>query len=221
MAATKKKPGKRSPRVRAWVYGVLNALIDALEREHDFLSRGNLTWRHYSGRAEYILLPEEYLDPAGQTNLEDVENYYPEVKSALQTHRQLLTAARDAAATAHKSLVQDSAFHAAVTREIDRYKVAKPSAPYLSESPDAILRLAAERVVNEIRDLPDHYTDADFWNFAATALTTFSSSEIPARARVAREALAQHTVELVQLLRELRTRLCDDFDIPPAPWPAY
>ncbi|MGH9432455.1 MAG: hypothetical protein ACRD3T_13020, partial [Terriglobia bacterium] len=55
-------PPPHSKRVEAWIYTVVNPLIESLRREAFLFEKGNLSWRWYSRRCEYIRPVVEYID---------------------------------------------------------------------------------------------------------------------------------------------------------------
>src|SRR5258708_39504176 len=71
------KPGRGSERVKAWVYTILNPVIDSLRRETDLLKSGNLSWRAHSRRLEYIRPLSELIDANQQPHLEDFLAEHP------------------------------------------------------------------------------------------------------------------------------------------------
>jgi hypothetical protein len=64
-------PPQHSKRVEAWVYAVLNPLIENLGREIFLLSKGNLSWRFYSRKCEYIHPTSDYIGISQRPNYED------------------------------------------------------------------------------------------------------------------------------------------------------
>jgi hypothetical protein len=83
---------------------------------------------------------------------------------------------------------------------------------------DRVKQLAAERIVNSIEDLPSHYVDSDFWRVARPKLLDAAGGDRTEPVRQALGRLAQHTDRLLRELRALRERLCDEYDLPPAPF---
>jgi len=59
---------KQSRRVAAWIYVVINPIIDSLQRELSFLNSGNLTWRSRTNQCELIKTIQEYVDPGQWPN---------------------------------------------------------------------------------------------------------------------------------------------------------
>jgi len=71
MGSNVANPPTHSRHVEAWVWVILNPVMDGLRREVGLLSKGNLSWRSYSRKCEYIRHIREYIDAAQQPNYED------------------------------------------------------------------------------------------------------------------------------------------------------
>src|SRR6266481_6883566 len=76
----------QSRRVAAWIYAVINPIVDSLQREASLLEVENLTWRSSSGRCEIIKLIQEYVDTRQWPNYFDfLADNSPFLKT-FQTH---------------------------------------------------------------------------------------------------------------------------------------
>ena len=116
-------PARQSLRVQGWLYTAINPLITALDREQQFLSSGNLTWRRFNRSTEFIQEPEGYLDANGETNLEDCLDDHPKIREALEHHAQLLREAIVAAGVAYDLLMESPPFAAAVRAGQQKYRL--------------------------------------------------------------------------------------------------
>jgi hypothetical protein len=85
------KPGRGSERVKAWVYAILNPVIEALRREIELLRSGNLSWRVHSRRCEYIRPISVLIDWDQQPNLEDFIAEHPTFGSRFGKHDSALS----------------------------------------------------------------------------------------------------------------------------------
>jgi hypothetical protein len=74
---TEAAPRRQSRRVAAWIYMVINPIIEALQREVSLLEAENLTWRSSSGRCEFIKIIQEYVDSRQWPNLYDYQAEHP------------------------------------------------------------------------------------------------------------------------------------------------
>src|SRR5713226_2826837 len=80
------RPKKQSRRVAAWIYVVINPVVDSLGRELELLNSGNLTWRSYSGRCEVIRTIQEYVDPLQWPNYYDFLSEHAGLKDGFTIH---------------------------------------------------------------------------------------------------------------------------------------
>src|SRR6267378_2400573 len=64
-------PKKQFRRVAAWIYAVINPIIDSLQRELSFLDSGNLTWRSRTNKCEFIRAIQEYVESTQWPNYQD------------------------------------------------------------------------------------------------------------------------------------------------------
>src|SRR5208337_1084232 len=62
---------RQSRRVAAWMYAVINPVVEGLGHELEFLKKGNLTWRSTTKRCEYIRTVQEYVDSRQWPNYKD------------------------------------------------------------------------------------------------------------------------------------------------------
>jgi hypothetical protein len=163
--------------------------------------------------------PRDYLDPNGATNLDDMLRFHGKrFGQQLERHAVLLEEATKLAEAAFDALVASPDFRHSVSDGLSEWKAAYPSR--LAEADASrLVPLAAERVVNGIVDVPDHYVDAPMWpivrGYVEAARTTPQMDAL----RAALGALADDTVLLIASGKRLRDELCDAYDLPPAPSP--
>lgn len=71
-------PSRIQPRrVAAWIYTVINPIIDSLERELSLLDSGNLGWTSRRRQSETIKTIQEYVDPTQWPNYKDFLAEHP------------------------------------------------------------------------------------------------------------------------------------------------
>jgi hypothetical protein len=202
------RPEKGSLRVQAWLYTAIDPMLDGCERDLARLARGDLTWRHVTGLAATMRPAAEHLRPAARVNLEDLLRFVPDLAKLLiaqdVTYHEALTAAR----AAHAAMVGDARFRAAVTA------MTKASALRGRPGEDHVAR-AAERVVNGGAVSPEE--SAPLWRALVEELRAFAPVEELRQLGDGVKSLHDATATLVAGLREARERLCDEFDLPPAP----
>ncbi len=213
-----KKPEKGSDRPRAWLYGVLNPLVEALAREKELLARGNLTWRHRTGRPEFLATPEQYLNVSGRANLRDLLRFYPDVAAQIQRHDELLQDAVAAAKVVYDELMSSPDFDQHAMLAASEWKLAFPEEAQFWSSPAQLKGLAAERIINEIDEVPGHYVDSSFWSIAKQGLARFSTGAAMLELKRRRALLAADTDDLLRTLNALQDTICDEYDLPPAPF---
>ncbi|MEK6606403.1 MAG: hypothetical protein AABZ30_01970 [Myxococcota bacterium] len=215
-------PARQSLRVQGWLYTAINPLITALDREQQFLSSGNLTWRRFNRSTEFIQEPEGYLDANGETNLEDCLDDHPKIREALEHHAQLLREAIVAAGVAYDLLMESPPFAEAVRAGQQKYRLQQGErvGRLASDPLDELVPMAAERTVNEIVELSSAYVDWEFWTVARPVVLGAIHDELrPLQA--ARERLRADSSLILGRLRDLRKQLCNEYDLPPAPLPRF
>jgi hypothetical protein len=214
----KLKPNK----VRAWMWGVLNPIIDGLARQAELLQEGNLTWRYRNQRPEYIYPIEQFLDKDSQDNLRDLYRF-PEgklLRERSESHRQTLERANDLATAAWTSLVRDNAFREQVCESLSLFGEAYPDQTWqrMFATKDDAVNVAGERLVNDSEHLPAYYVDAPFWNTRYADFSRWQGTQ-PIQALRAKVAeLHGLVLHLIDLLHDQRLKWSDDFDIPVAPY---
>src|SRR5438270_10126280 len=116
-------PPAHSKRVQAWVYAILNPLIESLEREVFLLAKGNLSWRFYSKKCEYIRPISEYIEASQRPNYEDFlsDPLNPNFPGMFENHDRALSEVESKAAEFADNLMQDKEFQAEVNRSLEEY----------------------------------------------------------------------------------------------------
>jgi hypothetical protein len=211
--SAKARTQKGSLRAQSWVYAVINPLIDVLESEIAALEKGNLSWHAHIRRLEFIRPPWLYLMPNGQAILEDFERTFPEDAQPLHAHERLVVELTHRAAAAHDDLVKLPAFVAKVRQLMKDY--GKDSAPSLQGwSEEEALQQAAEWLINRGHGLERTHP---FWKQAIPVLKEFCEGEAFSRLARTVDECRTDGRRLIDHLRDVRFRLCDEYDIPAAP----
>jgi len=78
-------------------------------------------------------------------------------------------------------------------------------------------RLAAERVVNRIKSLPNYFVDSHFWESQAVRLLGFAEGPAFKTLESSRTTLLKHDARLTPWLENTALDLCEKYDIPAAP----
>lgn len=224
MAEKKTKgPQRGSPRVAAWVHEVINPLLEALPMEISFLEGGNTTWRFYNGRPEYLRPIEGYLAPEARRIVDDFRRANSDAGKPLARHDEILERLIAAAGDAHEALMKRKDFVERAQNRLAEFMQASSTVEYpCGAIPEADFpKLVGERVVNAIKEVPSHYTDAKFWERYRDEFTNFGGGPEFDRLREARDALLKHDRKLYEWLRKKSFRLCEEFDVPAAPFAGW
>jgi hypothetical protein len=219
------KPKKHSQRVAAWIYTVINPIVEGLQRELELLDSGNLSWRFYSQRCEFIRPLSEYVDGNQEPNYTDFLAENTKYRQRFQSHDGTLTAVNNSASALFGALISNPQFVAIVESSSVAYEQARqgdPLAPDLSNMQGDNVKYAAEYLINNYRALPSHYSMAKFWSIASDAMHSFRASsglfgQVQENARI----LKHESEELVPDLESLRRDFSRRFDLPAAPIPDY
>src|SRR5271170_2355958 len=172
------KPGRGSERVKAWVYTILNPVIDSLRREIELLKDGNLSWRVHSRRCEYIRPLAELIDPQQQPNLEDFLAEHPTFSDRFRQHDSALAGVEKATAESVQALLKAPGFQEQVKHCLANYEALlphNPTYPDLLEVPGKIPDYVAEFLANNTTSLPRHYTLHAFWKEYAKGFQGYSA----------------------------------------------
>ena len=194
-----------SLRVQGWLYTVLWPLREALARELHHLESGDATWRRSTARLESLREPKAHLGAAGRANLDDLieldgRALPAEIDrcgaaqarlavAATQAHHDLTGAVREAAARARRR-----------TREADEQA-------FEAIAEDLVNNTTTREVANREAELIDALRDQ---------LPHLRNGRYPELDAALREAVAA-TRDLLDLVDATRRRLCDRYDLPPAP----
>jgi hypothetical protein len=218
-------PKKQSRRVAAWIYAVINPIIDSLQRELSLLDSGNLTWRSQTGRCEVIRTIQEYVDPTQWPNYQDFVAEHPKSLFAqgFNLHDSRLEGLNTAAKALFDRMLSWRHFSDSVDAALAAYESQRPSlglqAPSFTSIREDVPKIAAEYLINNAQTLPSHYLISPFWNSAGKDLLAFRSLPQFQPLHRSRDSLAEHSARLRQMLEGYRLSLSRDYDIPAAPVP--
>jgi hypothetical protein len=224
-------PPARPNRVQAWVYAILNPLIESLRREIELLRRGNLSWRFYSGKCEYIRRIFEYIGPDQQPNFEDflADRLNEGFASHFDAHDSNLSVLEGSASAFFKGLMQSNLFLKEVQDSLEEYKAraeGKPLYPAADPIERDLPKYVAEYLINRTELLPSHYLTHKFWEEFRSRFEASATEFEPYRQRESFQRLKQSVVTLHNVsqgllagLEQHRYGLCSTYDIPAAPLP--
>lgn len=204
----------RNERFKAWVYTVINPVLEGLKIEEAFLGRRNWTFRFRSRELEYIRPVEEYVDFAGKPNLEDFLDSNAADRKSIASRDQDREALREKCQRAFDYLATHAGFREEVSSCVEQFGNGDEL-----PSGDEFHNLVAERVVNNIQELPAHYGDARFWSRFRDRLMRFRKAGVFEQADRAGVQLLRSNERLSMMLRATRKRQAEEHDVPFAPYP--
>ncbi len=217
------QPPPHSKRVQAWVYAIVNPIIESLRREAFFLEKGTLTWEGDTRRCEYIRPIREYFQYSQWPNYEDfvADPQNPGFREKFEEHDRAVLAAESSAAEFADDLMHSDAFRKRVKDFLEQYQSTartNPSYPYLDDIPEGSrARGVATLLVNRIEVLPHHYGTHKFWELYKKDFEPYRDGPSFQAVKKATDALKEVSTKLLPELESHRQSLCRTYDIPAAP----
>lgn len=224
-------PPQHSKRVEAWVYAVLNPVIESLQRESFLLSKGDLSWRYYSRKCEYIRPISDYIGISQRPNYEDFvsDPLNTGFLERFEAHDRALGELELSANQFASGLIRSDLFIKKMQESLKEYEsIARgnPLYSYNESMQESLPRAVTELLVNRIEVLPEHYGTAKFWEKYRERFDLSAQGFEPYGLREPFLALVQARGELQNLADKLllelgahRQLLCRTYDIPAAPIP--
>lgn len=224
------QPPLHSRRVEAWVYTILNPLIEGLRREILLMGKGNLSWRFYSKRCEYIRPVAEYIESSQRPNFEDFVGDKLNVgfSGKFDEHDRALDETEEKAKGFFTRLMGSDLFLNDVKDSLEKYEStisANSRYPDLNSMKEDLPKHVAEFLINRTELLPDHYMTHKFWKdywrrFAESVeFDDYKQRESFGALTKASDALKEVSKNLLLDLENHRQSLCRTYDIPAAPIP--
>lgn len=213
----------QSRRVAAWIYTVINPIVESLGRELELLEKGNSTWRSGTNRCEYIRNIQEYVDSKQWPNYKDFLADNDLFHKTFALHDADLEKINSEARTIYKGLLTLDQFSVAVETLLDAYENQRAAGgqhwPSYNLVRKELINEAAQHVVNNVEFLPNHYTYSFFWNFACKSLLDFRDQPQFTPLHQAQASLKEISSGLRGALEEHRLSLSRKYDVPAAPVP--
>ena len=218
---TDKESPRQERRVAAWIYVVINPIVEALGHELEFLKRGNLTWRSTTKRCEYIRAIQEYVDSNQWPNYKD---FLSESENAIfiktfPLHDSDLSDVNSAAEEVYRGLLSWTAFSEEVYRLLEVYesrRTSNPQMPSFNLEREELVQVAAENIINNLESLPRHYVYSPFWNLASKDLLPFRNLPHFPRLHEVQAQLHKVSSVLKGALEDHRLNLSRKYDVPAA-----
>lgn len=216
-------PPQHSKRVQAWVYAIMNPVIEGLRREDFYLAKGNITWQSDTKRCEYIRPICEYIQYSQRPNYEDfmADPLNLGFKEKFEEHDRGLCAVELRATEFTDGLIHSDLFQKQVKDLLERYQSMardNPQCPYLEDSTGGgLARGVAALIVNRITAQPHHYVTHRFWELYKNEFESYHEGPSFQPVKKAAEALKGVSNKLLLDLEDQRQSLCRTYDIPAAP----
>lgn len=218
------EPPPHSKRVQAWVYAIMNPIIESLRREVSFLDKGNITWQGDTRRCEYIRPIREYFQYSQWPNYEDfvADPLNLGFREKFEGHDRALSAVESSAAEFADGLMRSDLFQKQVKDSLEQYQStarANGQYPYLDSTGGTLPRAVAALLVNRIDVLPHHYGTREFWEMFKNEFEPYHERPTFQAVKEAAAALKDISSKVLLDLENHRQSLCRTYDIPAAPIP--
>ena len=215
------KPQRGSERVKAWLYAVLNPLIESFRRENQLLQGGNLSWRVHTRRCEYIRPSSEFVTSNQWPNLEDFLAENTTFRDRFAEHDSAVLQLEQVTSHFVRGLLASSVFAKRVAECLSDYESKRlstnPEYPDLSDPRGQIPEYVTEFIVNNATSLPAHYNLHFFWQVFADRFQEFLVAFKQGEPSNAAKKVMTLSGDLASELESLRLTLCREYDIPAAP----
>ena len=211
------KPGKE--RCKAWIYSVINPLLEGLRIEASFLGRRNWTFRRYNRDLEFIRPLEAYVDYQSRPNWEDFIVSNPAIEEMVEDRGARREDLRKACNTAFEDLARVTDFRQKVEECLDALAKETPDRDVSPFHPNVEPHEGvAEIIVNNIAELPYHYGPHRFCSRFRDDLMQFRRGPKFQDADQAGVEFKRSNDNLFAELIKVRSNLAAEYDIPWAPY---
>lgn len=219
------QPPPHSKRVQAWVYAIMNPVIESLCREVFMLDKGNITWEGDRRRCEYIRPIREYFQGSQLPNYEDfvADPLNVGFRERFEEHDRAHSVVESSAADFADGLMHSDLFQKQVKDSLEQYEsTSRASGQYihLDSTGGSLPRAVAALLVNRIDVLPHHYVTHNFWEMFKNDFEPYHARPSFQAVKMATDALKDASNKLLPDLESHRHLLCRTYDIPAAPIPA-
>lgn len=224
--SSKQRPArKRKPYgpniVRAWFDTVIQYALRGIENERSFLEKRNWTFRFRTRKLEYLALLAEHLPSAGRENMEQFVAFFPGISALVDKHDRRELQLEQSCNVYFEALLKSPDFRGvfqSVVGETPQALGREFSTFFGAYSEADAMGFLAEYVVNNLEDLPIHYSTAELWNhYRKRFITVASTPEVaPLAASTSKSGSAMIEVigDLASFLKKTRSELSLEFDVP-------
>ena len=211
------KPGRE--RCKAWIYSVINPLLDGLRIEASFLARRNWTFRRYNRNLEFIRPMQAFVAYQSRPNWDDLMTSNPPVRASVDEREARREDLRKACNAAFEELIEVQEFQSKVSEYLNAFvKESGEIAASIFNPKIEPYEGVAEIIVNNVVELPDHYGPHLFWSRFRDDLIQFRRGPKFEYADQAGLKLQRSNDDLSAELIRLRSDLAAEYDIPWAPY---
>src|SRR5712692_75435 len=205
---------KGSERVKAWIYSVLNPLMEALWAENTLLSKENITWRYRTSEPEFILPTRDLIPPSARPNYDDLLRGHPGLKPEMEGRDEKVRALLRVAYACWKDLTQY--FQNVVERPLKRWTEEGNPYPGGAVPEEEFWLLITEHLMNNAEELPYHYSSRAFWSRFRREFLAYRAGPLFSQLEKSLYELKKSNETLIETLNQTRSRLCEEYDIPAA-----
>jgi len=245
MLAEESRPRRRrkgTERVKAWIYSVLNPLMEDLRAENKLLAKKNITWRYQTAEMEFIKKARDLISPSARPNYDDLLRSRPDLQPSMAERDAKVETLQQAAHTCWKFLTDDDWFQSHTELNLQTWlnegnpypdlprRVKDYTQKILQEWTEEGLSYpggavpkeefwlqVAEYVMNNIQTLPYHYSSQKFWHRFQMIFLIFRHAPTFSELEKAILKLQRANEKLIETLDLTRSQLCEEYDVPAAP----
>jgi hypothetical protein len=205
-------------RRKAWIYSVINPLLEGLRIEATFLARENWTYRRHSRDLEFVRPVRVLVGYKSIPNLDDLTSSKPDTQKAIDRRELQREKLRDACRAAFDALAANPDFQRKVS---DAFQIVESETPgkaqTLTYPAVPFHEVIAELAVNK-GGIPDHAGTYPFWSRFQDEFMRFRVGAEFDAADQAGRGLEKYNNRLALKLTQLRGALAEKYDIPWAPY---
>ncbi len=156
---------------------------------------------------------ENYIDTPALPIFEEFFDEYPKLNRQREKHDELWAALLENCRVAFDSLLESSDFQEKVRMTLSEF----PEYPGGAVPREDFVKLIAQYVVNNIRQLPSHYTTAHFWSRFGQEFLALRTPEAFNRLDASGHQFLEFDGKLVTTFKNFGSELRKEYDIPAAP----
>ncbi len=208
---------KGTERPKAWIYSIMNPLMEDLLAENQLLAKKNITWRYQTTEMEFIRKTRDRVSPLARPNYDDLLRGRPDMQPSMATRDAKVETLNQAAHTCWTHLTQYDWFRLGVEQWLKQWTEEGNAYPGGAVPKEEFWLQAAEHVINDVKELPYHYASQAFWSrYQQIFLGNRTGMPFSELERTILE-LEKNNKSLIEILDQTRSHLCEEYDIPAAP----